>query len=220
VKTMTVRVSGHQVDELIGDEWRPMPLGQRQPLGLGSVELRRTPKAGLHLVRFSSSGRFKFALPLHRDGVYRVGAEYGHRVVPPSEEPDPIKRQLRLRGIPVSSLLRQSAGEPLQVTRHRADIERACPAGSRRWWWETDGDLAWEIVDQRWTGWAYTDDSVGEITSATWAIELIERVVTNGAIVGRIGRVVVWPDCDPDDLGAALDRAMADVRQRKQLAER
>lgn len=75
------------------------------PVGLGSIQLRNTKKAGLHMVRLSGSQRFKYSLPLHRDGDYRMGPNWGHRIKDPTEEKNGFLRVCRELEVPISRVV-------------------------------------------------------------------------------------------------------------------
>ena len=89
------------------EEWK---IGEEFNMGCGSVELKKTKKAGLHVVRYSGSGNFTYVLKLHKDGDYILGANYGHRKKSPEEEKEPIKRVLRELEIPLSVLTESDDG--------------------------------------------------------------------------------------------------------------
>jgi len=211
-KIINITFCAGRVYDPDGEEWT---VGTRRKLGLGEMELRETPRAGLHMVRFSAGGNFVYSLPLRREGIYRLGASYGHRVRQPSEEQDPILRVLRERDIPVSCLRRQESSAPLRAEAKITSIELAYPAGSCRWDWISDGDREIVAVDPEDPG-----RQEIEITQATWAIQLIERVALNGAIRRFVGSVIVWPDCDPAALAAGLDRILSVSSARKRRTEK
>jgi hypothetical protein len=83
---------------------RIISVGESVKSGLGSIEFRKTQKTGLHMVRLSGSGRFKYALPLSKDGTYRMGPSWGHRVKDPVEEKNPLIRVCRELEIPISNV--------------------------------------------------------------------------------------------------------------------
>lgn len=49
-------------------------------IGLGRVEIRNTERAGLHAVRLSMKGNFKYHVCLKRQGTYALGSENGYRL--------------------------------------------------------------------------------------------------------------------------------------------
>lgn len=175
-------------------------VNQRVPMGNGSIELRKTTKAGLHVVRFSGSDRFVFALRLGKDGRYRLGADRGHYVVEASEETDPIKRVLREMEIPVSKLTVMREGEVLNISTFSCDIQRSYPVGTTTNRYETDGkEQSKPVSERRVPGSQYCAPEVhaeGKIGGATYAIEIIRRMHGGGVGI-YVGRVIVWPGCDP-----------------------
>ncbi len=203
---ITLKKEGNQV--FFADD-TPFVVGQRVGMGLGKIELRNTPKAGLHVVRFSGSGHFSYSLKLTRDGEYRLGPNRGHRVVTPSEETDPIKRVLREMEIPVSKLRRMNEREALPISTFSCDIWRAYPEGTTNNYYITDGREETKIT-------SYKDmtpvnqhcgpevHEAGYIANATYAIEVVKRVHMNSSIGTYIGEVAVWPTCDPTILANAL----------------
>jgi hypothetical protein len=178
-------------------------------MGFGSVELRNTKKAGLHVARFSGSGRFTYSLRLTKNSFYRLGPDYGHRVIPPEEEKDPIKRVLREMKEPISKLIRMPEGEVLNISTFSKDIWRACPEGERTNSFTTDGHEETEI-----TGYNSLEDvnqyaspevwRSGTISGATYAIDVVEQVHLGG-VYPHIETIYVWPNCDPVKLKEVLE---------------
>lgn len=196
-----VRKSGQNVEFENSD---PFSVGQQVKMGLGSIELRDTKNAGLHIVRLSSGGNFTYSLRLTRDGSYRLGPSRGHRVVLPSEETDPIKRILREMDIPVSKLT--YANEPtLEVTERHYDNWH-CPVGHLVNHWVTDGNASEVSVEvmERPQGYFLGGEFVTKsISGATYAIS-----VSSGKGWHGPEQIVVWPDCRPENLGDALARTI------------
>lgn len=183
-------------------------VGQSVSMGLGSIELRNTKKAGLHIVRLSSNGHFKYSLRLTRDGRYRLGPNGGYRVVPPEEEKDPIKRVLREMDIPMSKLQRMSKDEVLKISTYSCDIDRAYPDGTETNRWETDGKEDFEVTHTRdmTSVNQYCSPEIhaaGTIAGATYAVEIV-RHAHNQYIGKYVGDVAVWPGCDPKILANVL----------------
>jgi hypothetical protein len=180
-------------------------VGDSVKSGIGSIELRKTQRAGLHMVRLSGSGGFNYSLPLHRDGTYRMGPSWGHRVKEATEESDPIKRVLREMGIPVS-VLKKGEEQPLSVSSRWYDNHH-CPNGRATTRWVTDGNTSEareEILEQA-SGYFngggcyhYT------ISGATYAIQVSGGQVHSRSREDRPATIVVWPGCDPKKLGDAL----------------
>ena len=196
-------------DQVFFADGTPFAVGQRARMGLGEIELRNTKKAGLHVVRLSGSGHFSYSLKLTREGEYRLGPSYGHRVRTPEEETDPIKRILREMGIPISQLRRMEEGEPLETSEYSCDIWRAYPHGTSTHRWETDGKI--EVVTEDRRSMRHVNQYCGDeisrtvrIREATYAISSGSYVQMNSAIVTRLWEVVVWPNCDPTTLANAL----------------
>lgn len=71
--------------------------------GIGQLELRETPKAGLHLVVFKDD-LFKYSLPLIRDGEYKIGKDFGHRIKGEEDKKKILKNLLRKLNIPINVL--------------------------------------------------------------------------------------------------------------------
>ncbi len=185
----------------------PFAVGQRVPMGLGSIELRYTQETGFHVVRFSQSGYIKYSLRLSRDGErYRLGPEYGHRIITPSEETDPIKRILREMDIPVSRLERTS--EPTLKVDERWYDNRHCPIGLNTNQWIHDGhetDVSSEIREQSHGYFSGGGYDIFTIEGASYAIRIDSgRYMMNGCDWSRPGKIVVWPHCDANTLANAL----------------
>lgn len=183
----------------------PFAVGQQVSMGLGSIELRNTQKAGLHVVRLSGSGHFKYSLKLSRDGNYRLGPDRGHRVVTPSEEADPIKRTLREMEIPVSNLVR--ATEPSLQIGERWYDNGHCPNGRPTNRWITDGrktEVNSETREQPhgYFGGGGYNNSV--IEGASYAVCVDSGRYMNGCGWTRPGQIVVWSHCTPTALASAL----------------
>lgn len=203
---ITIEKSGNAVRF---EDGTPFTVGQRVSMGLGSIELRDTKKAGLHVVRLSSNGHFSYSFKLKRDGQYRLGPNRGHRVVTAAEETDPIKRVLREMDIPVSKLCRMEAGSALPISTYDCDIRRAYPSGTTTNWYLTDGKQTTEVTSSKdMTGvnqfCGPEVSEVGAITGATYAIETVRRVHMNSCIGRYIGTVAVWPGCDPKNFADVL----------------
>ena len=186
----------------------PFNLGQQVSMGLGSIELRNTKKAGLHIVRTSSSGHFKYSVRLNREGRFRLGPDRGFRVVSPEEENDPIKRVFREMDIPMSKLRQMSEGEVLKISTYSCDIDRAYPDGTEINRFVTDGTENTKEVSSRdmtsvnqYCGPEISE--AGTITGATYAVEIV-RHAHNQYIGKYVGEVVVWPSCDPAVLADVL----------------
>ncbi len=183
----------------------PLAVGQQVSMGLGSIELRNTERVGLHIVRLSGSGHFKYSLKLSRDGNYRLGPDRGHRVVTPSEETDPIKRILREMDIPVSNLIR--ATEPTLEVGERWYDNDHCPNGRPTKRWITDGrktEVNSETREQPhgYFGGGGYDNSV--IEGASYAVCVDSGRYMNGCDWTRPGRIVVWMHCDQAKLANVL----------------
>lgn len=192
-------------DQVQFDDGRAFEIGQNVRLGLGSIELRKTAKAGLHLARFSGRGNFTYALRLNRDGKYRIGAHRGHRVVSPSEETDPIKKILRELNIPVSIL--KPAAEPSLIVTERWYDNRHCPVGRGTSHWEHDGTESTISSEERETPHGYFQgggENTISIERATYAICVSSGRYMNGSGWSRPSRIIVWPGCDPGKLAEAL----------------
>ncbi len=195
----------------------PFNVGQNIKMGLGSIELRKTQKAGLHVVRLSSGGHFKYSLKLNREGTFRLGPDHGYRVVAPEEEKDPIKKILREMNLPISKLRIMGAGETLEISTYSCDIHRAYPDGTETNEWKTDGKEQTEVdsfVDMRKVN-QYCAPEVsakGTIAGATYAVEVVQHA-HNSNIGTYIGKIVVWPNCDPRMLANVLAPIVYDGKE-------
>lgn len=182
-------------------------VGQIIKVGLGSFELRKTQKAGLHMVRFSGNNNFIYTQSLNSDGRYRLGAKYGFRVTEVEEEPDPIKKVLRTMDIPVSHLVVMKEGEIFSFSAFTCDIWRNYHEGTTTNRLETDGQQESQVTSsKRVPGNQYCGPEVhseGQISGATWAIEIVHRMHTGG-VGSYVGRIVVWPGCNPVELANKL----------------
>ncbi len=214
-KYIDVNVSANGAVEFMNNV--PFNVGQNVKLGLGSIELRKTQKAGLHVVRLSSSGHFKYSLKLNREGRFRLGPDHGYRVVSPEEEKDPIKKVLREMNLPISKLHIMGAGETLQISTYSCDIHRAYPDGTETNEWETDGEQKTEVdsyVDMRKIN-QYCAPEVsakGTIAGATYAVEIVQHS-HNSNIGTYIGKIAVWPNCDPRMLANVLAPVVYDGKE-------
>lgn len=222
----------YQIGPIQGDygpRWTTMEVGVRYPMGLGEIELRDTKKAGLHIVRFSMSGRFVYTLKLDQDGEYRLGSQFGHRVKTSREETDPITRVFRELEIPVSRLrlrkMTEGEGVLPDATSRACALWNAMPTNEHLSYWLTDG--RWErgeVVSFK--NFAHdphcrqTHPTVsydGSIVGATYAIQMRWELHMGGAIGRHIWAVVVWPGCDPDVLKAALIGAADENRGYQEI---
>lgn len=180
-------------------------VGQRVGLGMGGVELHLTPKTGLHVVRFSGSGNVNYVLKLTRDGEYRLGPSYGHRVKKASEETDPILRVLRVLGIPVTNFRRTS--EPtLKISRRWYDNAH-CPNGRPTYGWETDGQVEWGHPEEMEKPQGYFSgggSQEGILSGATYAIRIGHSRSMGGCDYNQVEEVIVWPSCEALVLYEAL----------------
>ena len=205
----TITYDGNTVTFADGTMWS---IGETVPCGMGSLELRHTKRAGLHIVRLSGSGGFSYSVRLRQSGEYRFGPSYGHRVKTPAEEKDPIRRVLRELDLGVKILMRETA-ESIFVSEHYADLFRAYPEGSTAWRWFTDGDLSRVSEEQSWRSQhAQEIDRMVEITGATYAVRIEDRVMRGfNNVQTRIVEILVWEDCDPAVLRNALKGVQATI---------
>lgn len=196
-KWITITKSGADVRLKDGSRWT---LGEKVNVGAGAFELRETKKAGLHVVRFSGRGNYRYHIKLGRDGQYRLGAHRGHRIVPATEEKDPIKRILREMDLPVSIL--QRATTPTLEVGERWYDNGHCPNGRNTNRWIHDGrrtEMSSEELEKPrgfFRGGGY-DTAV--IEDASYAVRF-----DKGRGWSRPGAVVVWDKCDPTTLANAL----------------
>lgn len=183
-------------------------VGQRMSMGLGSIELRKTSRAGLHIVRLSARGHFKYCVKLGRDGLYRLGPDRGHRVVSPNEEQDPIKRILREMRISVSKLQLMKEGEGLAISTLNVDIACATREGEWQNRFVTDGTENTGIVSREQLSTygrrAPAERREGSILGATYAIDVVSQLCMASRIVTYVAKVFVWPNCNPMALANAL----------------
>jgi len=179
----------------------PLEEGIRYPLGLGSIELRETPRAGLHIVRWSSRGHFNYALKLKKEGAYKLGPSYGHRVIPPDEEQDPIKRVLRKYNIPISHLERLESEEQCRALRTVTNIGSCAHEGTTEYYFLTDGEAICE--EERDEGRYYIYRFQG--SSYVLRMKIYQHLA---CWKHYLDRVVVFPNCTPEKLEAALAKIM------------
>jgi len=171
------------------EEWK---IGEEFNMGCGSVELKKTKKAGLHVVRYSGSGNFTYVLKLHKDGDYILGANYGHRKKSPEEEKEPIKRVLRELEIPLSVLTESDDGSWEVGSRWYDDHH--CPVGRNTNSWHSDGsyesisEAEHESPQGYFQGGGY---SRGRITGATYAFSVLTGRTMNGSRWKRVSEIIV-----------------------------
>ena len=183
--------------------------GEKFSLGMGTIEVRDTTACGLHVARFSSSGKYSWSQIIRPGERYRLGPDYGHRVKRAEEETDPILKVLRELDIPVSLVKKYSEGQVLGMTEFIRDVFRMNhPASGHSW--KTDGKIQY-IGEDRIK--SYKDinqhcaDDVsreGIIVDPTWAVEIGEYKAMAGGVYERITKIVVWPSCKPEVLKEAL----------------
>lgn len=203
-KWITIEKRGAKVFYGDGNEFT---VGTSVKVGVGSVELRQTLEAGLHVVRLSGTGRFSYVLRLTKDGEYRLGPKFGHRVKEAVKENDPIRRVLRLADVPVGVLKVMVEGEPLIISTYSVDLDRAYHVGATEWWYETDGKEQTQENSRRKVGNQFCADEVhasGTITGATYAVCVDRTVLGTGGTRKSISQVAVWPGCDPVKLAAVI----------------
>jgi hypothetical protein len=80
---------------------KPVELNQERPLGSGTLKFFGGSK-GRHVAFFAAPSRYKYSVKLQRSGNYRLGEDYGHRVMDASDEKDPIKKVFRELDTPCS----------------------------------------------------------------------------------------------------------------------
>lgn len=81
-----------------------LKLDETVTMGQGSLTLKKSFSCSAHqveAVRKGAKGRTTYSLIMGLGERYKVGTKFGHRVKPPEEENDPIKRILRKFNIPV-----------------------------------------------------------------------------------------------------------------------
>lgn len=172
---------------------------------MGSWKILDTPKKGFHIVRLSGSGGFKYAMIPKISGAYMLGPDYGHRVMDPSEEADPIKRILRELGIPVSIL--ELVTEPTLRVGSRWYDDAHCPNGRDTNRWIHDGkssDYDSEDLEEAHGHFAGGGNNYCTIEGATYAVNINSGRHMGGRSWSRPGKVMVWPNCDSVVLANAL----------------
>ena len=189
-------------------EGSPMRVGESRSMGIGRIFLRA--KGGFYyMVRVGGSGVTKYTIGLKRDGAYRLGPDYGHRIRSPEEEIDPIRRVLRQKGISFSKVRWMGAGETLEVGEFSCDIDRAYKAGTSTRHWRTDGKV--EVVEEDVKSFRHINQYCGpevhgtiRISEATYAISSGNYVQMNGIVAARLWELAIWPGCDPVKLAETL----------------
>lgn len=183
------------------------PPGTKFNLGMGYIEVRRTKKAGLHVVRFSGKGNYTYSLRIEPGNLYRIGASYGHMVKLPEKETDPLLRVLRELCLPTKLLKKMEEGESIEVSAFYRDVHRfSHPASS--WRWVTDGNrtLVSSVCEKSYPGTHCGDDVRDELTlsGGKWAIQLTDTVAMGGGVRHTVSSILVWPGCDAQALKEAL----------------
>lgn len=159
-----------------------LSVGQTYPAGFGSIQLRDTPRNGLHVVKLTCNGNYVYSLRLICDGTYRIGPRFGHRVVDPAEEPDPIRRVLREYDVPVTNLVRVNH-EFIKIGEAHYPVEAdyvRLPNAYHGHFWVTDGVLEGNVI-----------------TGAGYAISFNHARVNSEK---KPNKVLVWPNCDTERL--------------------
>jgi hypothetical protein len=192
---------------------QPMRIGEEVPMGFGSIVLRDSPKKGLHIIRLSGEGHPRYTLRLRREGKYRLGPDYGGRVISAAEERHPIKRVLRLLELGVHRL-RLSGGEFLLTTHERCVF---LPDGSERIYSRliiTDGEK--DLCGSRQGG--STTQHFIRVTGASYAFacESVQNRTRGFRIF--IPQVWTWPHCDPAVLESTLRSALTGTPVTKENA--
>ncbi len=152
--------------------------------GMGSVTFFYRGNA-VEVVRYSSTGRERWRQVVRKDGEWRIGADRMFRVVQPAEETDPVRRFLRVAGVPIKVLKRHEPGESVRIQPgYTYDPDQL----------RTDGHVDRILVP------CYPkpvpEDSV---TGGTYAVLIGWRHFPNGGREPRINAVHVWgnPDVEP-----------------------
>lgn len=184
-----------------------LKVGVAVRMGLGSIELRETKKAGLHIVRLSSSGRFVYALRLTQPGEYRLGPSFGHRVKPVTEEKDPILRVLRRHNVPVSHLIRHDRpDQELLVWTVIPDNSHNASWRPEKWVVSNGLEEVIESVQTRQpVGYSFGERTEKvRVSGATWALEYSASYTCTNAVASAKTYVHVWPGCNPAELDKAF----------------
>lgn len=142
----------------------------------------------LFVARYAQSDRRTYIFRFTQDGEYRLGPQYAHRVKTPAEEQDPIKKVLREFDFPQNLLVRVNTGEEYEW---RPGYENMSLSHNGK---ESPRPEGFGKI----------------ITGATWARERINWKSLPGTWQSRVSKIIIWGDCDPQDLRLSLVRARFD----------
>ena len=193
---------------------REVPVGGKVYVGFEfhlEAEVRQTPKTGLHFAVFAPGHHgphFEYAVKVTGDGTYKLQKYGGYRVVPIVEVKDPVRRYVRLAGIPAACIQRLKAGEALDLTEEDADHWHGSYSTSVEV--KTDGNKSYGEPSLRkkapWGSQASDEyDRPVTITGASWAIQ--DRFSPDGASYKHTYTVYVWSGVDAVKLADALAHA-------------
>lgn len=175
------------------------PPGSKFNLGMGYVEVRKTKKAGLHVVRFSGKGNYTYSLRIEPGNLYRIGASYGHMVKLPEKETDPLLRVLRELCLPTKLLKKMEEGESITVSAFYRDVHRfSHPASSWRWVTNGNRELVSSVIEKSYPNTHCSDDVHDELRlyGGSWAIQVTETAAMGGGVRRTVSSILVWPGCD------------------------
>jgi len=173
------------------------------PMGVGELVLRKT-KSGWLGIRKTSTNKVAYKIHMKKNNIYKLGPHYGHRVVEPSEERDPIKRVLREFGIPIRRLRKGAETERLVIHWKKGGLWK-WNEGACQWTYFHDG--AETVVDYREdnkTQFASEITKFIEISDYSYIIEVTERILMGGSIREDISQVIVRDVVEPEKLRKAL----------------
>jgi hypothetical protein len=162
-------------------------------------QLRNTPSCGLHICKFSKDNDYLYTVQLKPGYTYKLGPSYGHRLITPEEEKDPVKRVLRKHNVSINRLKKLKDEEPASFRVINVDLDKE-PSGSRCMNFVTDGTSIPEIDG------AYC---VGEITDCKYTIQYFTKKESNGKRKNFIDSVFVKRNANLQELDEQIDKILA-----------
>lgn len=183
------------------------PLEKTIPMGMGEMKLTYIGR-DLYFERFSKSGKFSYRMKLEEGGIYVLGPDHGfrHGDLPIEEQFfSSCKKVLQELSINLSELIVMRAGEIFNHQKFSCDIDRAYPKGTSNNSFITDGESTLKEYSRKSMRHInqYCADEVtwvGEISTATYAVEELIKVHGNGSLGRYVNRIVIWPGADANIL--------------------
>lgn len=183
----TIRLEGGKVyclKTIAGrqDVWGEWPVGEKLVRDSDSLELKKSRRAGLHFVRFSSGGQFMWSYRLRREGYHLLLKDGGRQPKSAAKEQDPILAVLRQMGAPINVVECHDEDEIIETYPH--NLWYGCLWKSN----STDGQMTEE-------------SEVVSIKNASYAIETYHK--KHGATY--LHALHLWPGAKVEEVEKALE---------------